>query len=61
MAEQLAENYHSVWAKRRKLDFESRGTVSLFQLFSYLSSYSTLGATDQLTNIYLCQEVAVIP
>lgn len=30
MAEQLAENYHSAWAKRRKLDRESRGTVSLF-------------------------------
>lgn len=61
MAEQLAENYHSAWAKRRKLDLEGRGTVSLFQLFCYLSSYSTLGTTDQLINIYLCQEVVVIP
>lgn len=51
MAEQMAENYHSAWAKRRKLDRERRGTVSLSQLFCYLSSYSTLGATDQLTNI----------
>lgn len=35
MAEQLAENYHSVWAKRKKLELEGKGTVSLFQLFCY--------------------------
>lgn len=27
MAEQLAENYHNAWAKRKKLELESKGTV----------------------------------
>lgn len=31
MAEQLAENYHNAWAKRKKLELESRGTLSLCQ------------------------------
>lgn len=62
MAEQLAENYHSAWAKRRKLEFEGRGTVSLCQLLvQALASYSNPGTADQLTGIYLCQEVPVIP
>lgn len=26
MAEQLAENYHNAWAKRKKLELESKGT-----------------------------------
>jgi len=27
MAEQLAENYHNAWAKRRKLELETKGTM----------------------------------
>lgn len=41
MAEQLAENYHSAWAKRKKLELAGRGTVSLFYLLfvQALTSY----------------------
>lgn len=47
MAEQLAENYHSAWAKRKKVELESRG------IFLYaLSSYFISGITEQQT-VYL--------
>lgn len=55
MAEQLAENDHNTWAKKKKLVLESRGTESWFQHLLYYFSYyfllSSLVLSSFLVNI----------
>lgn len=62
MAEQLAENDHSAWAKRKKWELEGRGTASRFKLIICPSSdllFNLSPSADQLTKVYLYQEVEV--
>lgn len=28
MAEMMAENYHNIWAKKKKMELESKGSIS---------------------------------
>lgn len=34
MAELLAENYHNIWAKRKKLELEAKGTSNCLVVMS---------------------------
>lgn len=50
MAEQLAENYHNAWAKRKKLELESRGTKSQCQQLLYYSSLLSPGPVQSVSH-----------
>lgn len=55
MAEQLAENYHNAWAKRKKLELESKGTTPwCHQLFYYFSSSPPLFSQGAESSSHNC-------
>lgn len=49
MAEMMAENYHNIWAKKKKLELEAKGNVNYGYLQYFKFSVSTLDDTFQKT------------
>lgn len=42
MAEMMAENYHNIWAKKKKLELEAKGNVNSLYLQYFKFSVTTL-------------------
>lgn len=49
MAEMMAENYHNIWAKKKKLELEAKGNVIHRYLQYFKFSVTTLGHAFQRT------------
>ena len=61
MAEQLAKNYRNAWAKRKKLELESKGTIPWYQQTFYISSSPVLsGSTEQLPKLQCIQPISIL-
>ncbi|OWK63131.1 Ryanodine receptor 2 [Lonchura striata] len=54
MAEMMAENYHNIWAKKKKLELEAKGNVN----YRYLQYFKfSVAALDCLESFVMCKNL----
>lgn len=49
MAEMMAENYHNIWAKKKKMELEAKDNVNYTCLHYFKFSVTTLGYAFEKT------------
>lgn len=50
MAEMMAENYHNIWAKKKKMELEAKGNINYKYLQYFKISMISLGHVFEKTD-----------